>query len=41
MTHPRRLATVDLGSNTVHLLVVEVPPGGAWRAIDQARQMGA
>jgi exopolyphosphatase/guanosine-5'-triphosphate,3'-diphosphate pyrophosphatase len=35
----RRLATVDLGTNTVRLLVVEVGPGGRWDTIDQDQQV--
>ena len=35
---PRRLATVDLGTNTVRLLVVEVSDGG-WRALHQTQRV--
>jgi exopolyphosphatase/guanosine-5'-triphosphate,3'-diphosphate pyrophosphatase len=35
----RRLAAVDLGTNTVRLLVVEVPPGGAWRALLETQRI--
>jgi exopolyphosphatase / guanosine-5'-triphosphate,3'-diphosphate pyrophosphatase len=39
MTPPRRLATVDLGSNTVRLLVVEVPPSGSWRVLAEDQRV--
>ncbi|MBI4246997.1 MAG: Ppx/GppA family phosphatase, partial [Candidatus Rokubacteria bacterium] len=39
MTSPRRLATLDLGTNTVRLLVVEVEAAGAWRIIDQDQRV--
>ena len=43
VTRPRRLATVDLGTNTVRLLVVEVTDGeardGAWHALDQTQRV--
>ncbi|HET9925330.1 MAG TPA: hypothetical protein VFS98_14545, partial [Methylomirabilota bacterium] len=35
---PGRLATVDLGTNTVRLLVVDVA-GGAWRVLHQAQRV--
>lgn len=35
---PGRLATVDLGTNTVRLLVVDAA-GGAWRALHQAQRV--
>jgi exopolyphosphatase / guanosine-5'-triphosphate,3'-diphosphate pyrophosphatase len=35
---PGRFATVDLGTNTVRLLVVDVA-GGAWRALHQAQRV--
>jgi exopolyphosphatase/guanosine-5'-triphosphate,3'-diphosphate pyrophosphatase len=35
----RRLATIDLGSNTVRLLVVEVLARPAWRAVDQDQRV--
>jgi exopolyphosphatase/guanosine-5'-triphosphate,3'-diphosphate pyrophosphatase len=35
---PRRLATVDLGTNTVRLLVVEADAGG-WRALHQTQRV--
>jgi len=35
---PRRLATVDLGTNTVRLLVVEAD-GGGWRSLHQAQRI--
>jgi len=31
----RRLASIDLGTNTVRLLVVEAEPSGAWRVLEQ------
>jgi exopolyphosphatase / guanosine-5'-triphosphate,3'-diphosphate pyrophosphatase len=34
----RRLATIDLGTNTVRLLVAEVE-GGTWRAVEQAQRV--
>jgi exopolyphosphatase/guanosine-5'-triphosphate,3'-diphosphate pyrophosphatase len=35
----RRLATIDLGSNTVRYLLVEVDDGGRWRAIDRDQRV--
>jgi exopolyphosphatase / guanosine-5'-triphosphate,3'-diphosphate pyrophosphatase len=34
-----RLATIDLGSNTVRLLVVEVQAAGDWRPVDQDQRV--
>ncbi len=34
-----RLATIDLGSNTVRLLVADVEGPGAWRVVDQAQRV--
>lgn len=31
----RRLASIDVGTNTVRLLVVEADPGGSWRVLEQ------
>ena len=42
MIRPRRLATVDLGTNTVRLLVVEADDegdDGAWRALHQTQRV--
>src|SRR5205814_8861845 len=36
---PRRLATIDLGSNTVRYLLVEVDAGQAWRIVDQDQRV--
>ena len=38
-TRPRRLATIDLGSNTVRYLCVDVDGTGDWRAVDQAQRV--
>ncbi|HSE93425.1 MAG TPA: Ppx/GppA phosphatase family protein [Methylomirabilota bacterium] len=38
MTSPR-LAGIDLGSNTVRLLVVEVGDAGGWRVVDQDQRV--
>ncbi len=37
--NPRRLASIDLGTNTVRLLVVEVEPADAWRVLAQDQQV--
>jgi exopolyphosphatase/guanosine-5'-triphosphate,3'-diphosphate pyrophosphatase len=39
VTPRRRLATIDLGTNTVRLLVAEIVEAGAWRAIEQDQQV--
>jgi exopolyphosphatase/guanosine-5'-triphosphate,3'-diphosphate pyrophosphatase len=36
---PRRLATIDLGSNTVRYLLVDVDGGVRWRAVDQDQRV--
>ena len=36
---PRRLATIDLGSNTVRYLLVEVDAGQAWRIVDRDQRV--
>ncbi len=36
---PPRLAGIDLGSNTVRLLVVEVGDAGGWRVVDQDQRV--
>jgi exopolyphosphatase/guanosine-5'-triphosphate,3'-diphosphate pyrophosphatase len=35
----RRLATIDLGSNTVRYLLVDVDEGADWRAVDQDQRV--
>jgi exopolyphosphatase/guanosine-5'-triphosphate,3'-diphosphate pyrophosphatase len=37
--HAHRLATIDLGSNTVRYLCVDVEGTGDWRAVDQAQRV--
>jgi exopolyphosphatase/guanosine-5'-triphosphate,3'-diphosphate pyrophosphatase len=39
VTPARRLATIDLGTNTVRLLVAEVEPAGSWRVVEQDQQV--
>jgi exopolyphosphatase / guanosine-5'-triphosphate,3'-diphosphate pyrophosphatase len=34
-----KLATIDIGSNSIHLLIVEVNPDGHFRTIDREREM--
>jgi exopolyphosphatase/guanosine-5'-triphosphate,3'-diphosphate pyrophosphatase len=34
-----KLATIDIGSNSIHLLIVEVNPDGHFRPIDREREM--
>lgn len=36
--HPTRVATIDLGTNTVRLLIAEIGDGG-WRMIEQTQQV--
>ncbi len=36
---PRRLATIDLGTNTVRYLLIEVDAAAAWRVVDQAQRV--
>ena len=36
---PRRLATIDLGTNTVRYLLVEVDGATAWRVVDQDQRV--
>jgi exopolyphosphatase/guanosine-5'-triphosphate,3'-diphosphate pyrophosphatase len=36
---PARLASIDLGTNTVRLLVVEVGAGGGWRVVEQDQEV--
>lgn len=36
---PRRLAVVDLGSNTFRLVVFEYQPGGPFRLVDEVREV--
>ncbi len=38
-THFHRLATIDLGSNTVRYLCVDLDASGDWRAVDQAQRV--
>ena len=34
-----RLAAIDIGSNSIHMLVVEATPGGGYRVLDREREM--
>ncbi|MDY7108478.1 MAG: Ppx/GppA phosphatase family protein [Planctomycetota bacterium] len=36
-TRPRRVATVDVGSNSIRLLVAEVRPDGGYRVVDEEK----
>lgn len=36
---PARLASIDLGTNTVRLLVVEVDAAGGWRVVEQDQEV--
>jgi exopolyphosphatase / guanosine-5'-triphosphate,3'-diphosphate pyrophosphatase len=36
---PERLAAIDIGSNSVHMIVVERRPGGGYRVLDRERDM--
>ena len=38
-TRSHRLATIDLGSNTVRYLCVDIDAAGQWRAVDQAQRV--
>ena len=38
-TRPHRLATIDLGSNTVRYLCVDIDATGGWLAVDQAQRV--
>ncbi len=35
----RRLAAIDVGSNSIHMIVVEAEPGGGYRVLDREREM--
>ena len=34
-----RIAAIDLGSNSIHLLIVEVGPSGGFKVIDREKEM--
>jgi exopolyphosphatase/guanosine-5'-triphosphate,3'-diphosphate pyrophosphatase len=36
---PERLAAIDIGSNSIHMIVVERRPGGGYRVLDRERDM--
>lgn len=37
--HPGRLAAIDLGSNSLHMIIVEADPAGGYRVLDREKEM--